>query len=152
MESELFGHKKGSFTGATQDKQGLILSAHGGSLFLDEIAELPLSMQVKLCVPCRRKIRPVGSDQEIDVDFRVISASHQDLELLVQQARFRQDLFSASMSWILFCLRYVNAAKISCYWQITSFKKLVKSGSSCKINFFESRTVFTTTVFPRKCA
>lgn len=94
MESELFGHKKGSFTGATQDKQGLILSAHGGSLFLDEIAELPLSMQVKLLRAVQeKKIRPVGSDQEIDVDFRVISASHQDLDLLVQQGKFRQDLF-----------------------------------------------------------
>lgn len=94
MESELFGHKKGSFTGATQDKQGLIQSAHGGSLFLDEIAELPLSMQVKLLRAVQEKrIRPVGSDSEIDVDFRVISASHQDLESLVQQGRFRQDLF-----------------------------------------------------------
>jgi two-component system, NtrC family, response regulator PilR len=94
MESELFGHKKGSFTGATQDKQGLILSAHGGSLFLDEIAELPLSMQVKLLRAVQEKrIRPLGSDTEIDVDFRVISASHQDLEALVQQGRFRQDLF-----------------------------------------------------------
>ncbi|CAB1219432.1 Transcriptional regulatory protein ZraR [Acinetobacter bouvetii] len=94
MESELFGHKKGSFTGATQDKQGLIQSAHGGSLFLDEVAELPLSMQVKLLRAVQEKrIRPVGSDTEIDVDFRVISASHQDLEALVQQGRFRQDLF-----------------------------------------------------------
>ncbi|RKG33515.1 sigma-54-dependent transcriptional regulator [Acinetobacter tianfuensis] len=94
MESELFGHKKGSFTGATQDKQGLIQSAHGGSLFLDEIAELPLSMQVKLLRAVQEKrIRPVGSDQEIDVDFRIISASHQDLDALVQQGRFRQDLF-----------------------------------------------------------
>ncbi|AXY55482.1 sigma-54-dependent Fis family transcriptional regulator [Acinetobacter chinensis] len=94
MESELFGHKKGSFTGATQDKQGLIQSAHGGSLFLDEIAELPLSMQVKLLRAVQEKrIRPIGSEAEIDVDFRVISASHQDLEELVQQGRFRQDLF-----------------------------------------------------------
>ena len=94
MESELFGHKKGSFTGATQDKQGLIQSAHGGSLFLDEIAELPLSMQVKLLRAVQEKrIRPVGADHEIDVDFRIISASHQDLDGLVQQGRFRQDLF-----------------------------------------------------------
>ena len=94
MESELFGHKKGSFSGATQDKQGLIQSAHGGSLFLDEIAELPLTMQVKLLRAVQEKrIRPVGSDTEIDVDFRVISASHQDLDALVQQGRFRQDLF-----------------------------------------------------------
>ncbi|MBP7793614.1 MAG: sigma-54-dependent Fis family transcriptional regulator, partial [Acinetobacter sp.] len=90
MESELFGHKKGSFTGATQDKQGLIQSAHGGSLFLDEIAELPLNMQVKLLRAVQEKrIRPVGSDTEIDVDFRVISASHQDLESMVYQGRFR---------------------------------------------------------------
>ncbi|MEX5440406.1 sigma-54 dependent transcriptional regulator [Acinetobacter indicus] len=94
MESEFFGHKKGSFTGAAQDKQGLIQSAHGGSLFLDEIAELPLNMQVKLLRAVQEKrIRPVGSGTEIDVDFRIISASHQDLEALVQQGRFRQDLF-----------------------------------------------------------
>jgi two-component system response regulator PilR (NtrC family) len=94
MESELFGHKKGSFTGATQDKQGLIQSAHGGSLFLDEIAELPLNMQVKLLRAVQEKrIRPVGSEHEIDVDFRVISASHQDLDALVQQGKFRHDLF-----------------------------------------------------------
>ena len=94
LESELFGHKKGSFTGATQDKQGLIQSAHGGSLFLDEIAELPLNMQVKLLRAVQEKaIRPIGSETEIDVDFRVISASHQDLESLVQQGKFRQDLF-----------------------------------------------------------
>lgn len=94
MESELFGHKKGSFTGATQDKQGLIQSAHGGSLFLDEIAELPLTMQVKLLRAVQeKKIRPVGSDHEIDVDFRVISASHQDMDALVQQGKFRHDLF-----------------------------------------------------------
>ena len=94
IESELFGHKKGSFTGALQDKQGLILSAHGGSLFLDEIAELPLNMQVKLLRAVQeKKIRPIGSDQEIDVNFRIISASHQNLKQLLQQGKFRQDLF-----------------------------------------------------------
>lgn len=94
MESELFGHKKGSFSGANQDKQGLIQAAHGGSLFLDELAELPLSMQVKLLRAVQeKKIRPIGSDQEIEVDFRIISATHQNLEQLVQQGKFRQDLF-----------------------------------------------------------
>lgn len=94
MESELFGHKKGSFPHANEDKQGLIQSADGGSLFLDEIAELPLAMQVKLLRAVQeKKVRPVGADKEIDVDFRIISASHQDLELLVQQGKFRQDLF-----------------------------------------------------------
>ncbi|MHA3104497.1 sigma-54-dependent transcriptional regulator [Acinetobacter sp. ANC 3791] len=94
MESELFGHKKGSFTNATQDKQGLIQAAHGGSLFLDEIAELPMNMQVKLLRAVQeKKIRPIGSDVEIAVDFRIISATHQNLEALIQQGKFRQDLF-----------------------------------------------------------
>ena len=94
MESELFGHVKGCFSGATQDKQGLILAADGGSLFLDEIAELSLSMQAKLLRAVQeKKIRPLGSDKEIEVDFRIISASHQNIEERVQQGKFRQDLF-----------------------------------------------------------
>ena len=94
IESELFGHKKGSFTGANQDKLGLIQSADGGSLFLDEVAELPLTMQVKLLRAVQeKKIRPVGTDHEIPVDFRIISATHQNLEKLIQNGEFRQDLF-----------------------------------------------------------
>lgn len=94
LESEFFGHKKGSFTGANHDKQGLIQAAEGGTLFLDEIADLPLNMQVKLLRAIQEKtIRPIGADKEIPVDFRIISASHQDLERLVSQGRFRQDLF-----------------------------------------------------------
>lgn len=94
MESELFGHKKGCFSGATQDKQGLIQAANGGTLFLDEIAELSLAMQAKLLRAVQeKKIRPLGSDTEIDVDFRIISASHQDIEALVEQGKFRHDLF-----------------------------------------------------------
>ena len=94
LESEFFGHKKGSFTGANHDKQGLIQAAEGGTLFLDEIADLPLNMQVKLLRAIQEKtIRPIGGDKEIPVDFRIISASHQDLERLVSQGRFRQDLF-----------------------------------------------------------
>lgn len=94
MESELFGHKKGSFTGANQDKLGLIQAADGGSLFLDEIAELPMNMQVKLLRAVQeKKVRPIGTDNEIPVDFRIISATHQDLEYLIQEGKFRQDLF-----------------------------------------------------------
>lgn len=94
MESELFGHVKGCFSGATEDKLGLIQTADGGSLFLDEIAELSLAMQAKLLRAVQeKKVRPLGSDKEIEVDFRMISASHQNLELLVQQGKFRQDLF-----------------------------------------------------------
>lgn len=94
MESELFGHKKGCFSGATQDKQGLIQTADGGTLFLDEIAELSLSMQAKLLRAVQeKKIRPLGSETEIEVDFRIISASHQDIQALVEQGKFRHDLF-----------------------------------------------------------
>lgn len=94
MESEFFGHKKGSFTGAVVDKKGLFQTAEGGTLFLDEVAELPLAMQVKLLRAIQEKsIRPVGSDTEIPVDTRILSASHRDLLELVNQGAFRQDLF-----------------------------------------------------------
>jgi len=94
MESEFFGHKKGSFTGAVADKKGLFQAAEGGTLFLDEVAELPLAMQVKLLRAIQEKsIRPIGSDSEISVDTRILSASHKDLLELVHSGDFRQDLF-----------------------------------------------------------
>ncbi|NGX15242.1 sigma-54 dependent transcriptional regulator [Wenzhouxiangella sp. XN24] len=94
MESELFGHLKGSFTGATADHEGLIRSAEGGTVLLDEIAELPLLMQVKLLrVIQERAVRPVGGNQEIPVDVRFLSATHQDLGALVADGRFREDLY-----------------------------------------------------------
>jgi two-component system response regulator PilR (NtrC family) len=94
VESELFGHKKGSFTGAISDKEGLFQAAVGGTLFLDEIADLPLATQVKLLRAIQEKrVRPVGSQHEIAVDARIISASHRDLTVEVEQGRFRQDLF-----------------------------------------------------------
>ncbi|RLA47173.1 MAG: sigma-54-dependent Fis family transcriptional regulator [Gammaproteobacteria bacterium] len=94
MESEFFGHKKGSFTGAYQDKQGLFQAANGGTLFLDEVADLPLPMQVKLLRGIQEKaIRPLGADAEIPVDVRILSASHKNLSREVELNRFRQDLF-----------------------------------------------------------
>ncbi len=94
MESELFGHRKGSFTGATADRRGLFQAAHGGSLFLDEVADLPLPVQVKLLRAVQeRAVRPVGATREEPVDVRIISASHKDLGRCVQEGRFRQDLF-----------------------------------------------------------
>jgi len=94
MESEFFGHKKGSFSGATDNKIGLFQAAHGGTLFLDEVADLPLSMQVKLLRALQEKtIRPVGCQQEQAVDVRVLSATHKDLNKEVAAGRFRQDLF-----------------------------------------------------------
>jgi two-component system, NtrC family, response regulator PilR len=94
MESEFFGHKKGSFTGAVADKPGLFQIAHGGTLFLDEVAELPLHMQVKLLRAIQEKsIRPVGGQREIPVDVRILSATHRNLAALIKEGRFRQDLF-----------------------------------------------------------
>jgi two-component system response regulator PilR (NtrC family) len=94
MESEFFGHKKGSFTGATEDKQGFFQAADGGTLFLDEVADLPLTMQVKLLRAIQeKKVRPIGSQIEIDVDVRILSASHKNLEQMVDTGDFRQDLF-----------------------------------------------------------
>ena len=94
MESEFFGHKKGSFTGAVADKDGLFKVADGGTLFLDEVAELPQHMQVKLLRAIQEKVvRPVGSETEINVDIRILSATNCDLSTLVDQGSFRQDLF-----------------------------------------------------------
>lgn len=94
MESEFFGHKKGSFTGATADKAGLFQAADGGTLFLDEVAELPLHMQVKLLRAIQEKaVRPVGAQSELPVDVRILSATHKDLAQLVEDGEFRQDLF-----------------------------------------------------------
>jgi len=94
MESELFGHKKGSFTGAVADKQGLIQAAEGGTLFLDEIADLPLHMQVKLLRVIQEKcVRPVGESREFPIDVRILSATHKDLAALVAEGKFREDLY-----------------------------------------------------------
>jgi len=94
MESELFGHKRGSFTGAIADKKGLVQSAEGGTLFLDEVADLPLHMQVKLLRVVQEKtVRPVGESREETVDVRILSATHKNLADLVAQGLFREDLY-----------------------------------------------------------
>jgi two-component system, NtrC family, response regulator PilR len=94
MESEFFGHKRGSFTGAVADKKGLVQSAEGGTLFLDEVADLPLHMQVKLLRVIQEKsVRPVGETSEQPVDVRLLSATHKNLVDLVAAGSFREDLF-----------------------------------------------------------
>ncbi|HMT38312.1 MAG: sigma-54-dependent Fis family transcriptional regulator [Xanthomonadales bacterium] len=94
MESEFFGHKKGSFTGAHADKPGLFQAAEGGTLFLDEVAELPMHMQVKLLRAIQEKsVRPVGANGEVPVDVRILSATHKNLAALVDEGRFRHDLY-----------------------------------------------------------
>jgi len=94
IESELFGHRKGAFTGATADRIGRFEQAHGGTIFLDEIGDLPLDMQVKLLrVLQERVVDPIGSMHPTKIDVRVIAATHRDLELEVQAGRFREDLY-----------------------------------------------------------
>jgi two-component system response regulator PilR (NtrC family) len=94
MESEFFGHQKGSFTGAVADKEGLFQAADGGTLFLDEVADLPLHMQVKLLRAIQEKaIRPVGAANESSIDVRILSATHKGLSRLVDEGKFRQDLY-----------------------------------------------------------
>jgi two-component system response regulator PilR (NtrC family) len=94
MESELFGHRKGAFTGAHADKEGLFQNANGGTLFLDEVAELPLHLQVKLLRVIQEKsVRPVGANSELPLDVRILSATHKNLAALVEEGRFRHDLY-----------------------------------------------------------
>jgi two-component system response regulator PilR (NtrC family) len=94
VESEFFGHRKGSFTGAVNDKAGLVQYARDGTLFLDEIADLPLAMQVKLLrVIQEKKVRPVGASQEESVDVRILSATHKNLSKMVADGEFREDLY-----------------------------------------------------------
>ncbi len=94
IESELFGHIRGSFTGATHDRKGAFEAARGGTIFLDEIGDLPLSLQPKLLRALENKeIRPVGSDRTVETDVRVLAATHKDLNLMVLQGRFREDLY-----------------------------------------------------------
>ncbi|NOX69294.1 MAG: sigma-54-dependent Fis family transcriptional regulator [Gammaproteobacteria bacterium] len=94
MESEFFGHRKGSFTGAVNDKAGLLQTASGGTLFLDEIADLPLSMQVKLLrVIQEQTVRPIGAEREETVNVRILSATHKHLAEQVRAGEFREDLF-----------------------------------------------------------
>ena len=94
MESELFGHIQGAFTGAYKDRVGKFQAAHGGTIFLDEISTMPLNLQVKLLrVLQEKQFEPVGSNQTIDCDIRVIAATNSNLEKEVQEKKFREDLF-----------------------------------------------------------
>ncbi|WEF29265.1 two-component system response regulator GlrR [Klebsiella aerogenes] len=94
LESELFGHARGAFTGAVSNREGLFQAAEGGTLFLDEIGDMPVALQVKLLrVLQERKVRPLGSNRDIDINVRIISATHRDLPKAMARGEFREDLF-----------------------------------------------------------
>ncbi len=119
LESELFGHKKGAFTGATQDRKGLIEEADGGTLFIDEIANLPIDMQSKFMrVLQESEVRPLGANRPKKVNVRIVSASSQSLRKLVEAGQFREDLFSGCMFTRFMSRPFESATRILRCWPI----------------------------------
>ena len=130
IESELFGYEKGAFTGALKSKAGLFQSANGGTIFLDEIGELPLELQAKLLrVLQEKEIRPVGSNQKIKVDVRVIAASNRDLEAEYRNGTFRKDLYFRLNVVAVHCRRCANAAPTFPCWRTGFWTAMLRASA-----------------------
>ncbi len=141
LESELFGHVKGSFTGASRSYMGLFQSAHKGTLFLDEIGDMPLHLQVKLLrVLQERQIRPVGSTTSVPVDVRIISATHRNLEEAIEIGQFREDLFYR-LNVIGLELPPLHDRKEDIPILVESFIKILASGNEGKVQGFTPKAM-----------
>lgn len=141
LESELFGHVKGSFTGASKSYMGLFQSAHKGTLFLDEIGDMPLHLQVKLLrVLQERQIRPVGSTTSVPVDVRIISATHRNLEEAIESGQFREDLFYR-LNVIGLELPPLHDRKEDIPILVESFIKILASGNAGKVQGFTPKAM-----------
>ncbi|MBB1460058.1 sigma-54-dependent Fis family transcriptional regulator, partial [Pseudoalteromonas sp. SG41-8] len=131
LESELFGHKKGAFTGAIKDHQGLFQQAQGGTLFLDEIGDMPLNLQVKLLRVLQEKtIRPVGFEEEIPIDVRIVSATHKNLPDAIANQQFREDLYYrlnvVNLKLPPLCERREDVSLLAQYFSATIAKRMNK--------------------------
>lgn len=136
LESELFGHRKGSFTGAIKDHEGLFLAAAGGTLFLDEIGDMPLALQAKLLrVLQENTVRPVGSTEDISVDVRVISATHKNLEESMEKKEFREDLYYR-LNVVSIDIPPLNERREDIPLLIQHFLKVINEKSGKKITAF----------------
>ena len=129
LESELFGHKKGAFTGAVKDHQGLFQQAQGGTLFLDEIGDMPLNLQVKLLRVLQEKtIRPVGFQEEIPIDVRIVSATHKNLPEAIKNQQFREDLYYrlnvVNLKLPLLCERREDISLLAQYFSASIAKRM----------------------------
>lgn len=123
IESELFGHEKGAFTGANQIRQGRFEQADGGTLFLDEIGDMPLDVQTRLLrVLADGQFYRIGGYAPVKVDVRIIAATHQHLEVRVQEGSFAKICFTASTSSVFTCPHYANGVRIFLAWRATSSK------------------------------
>lgn len=133
MESEFFGYRKGSFTGADQDREGFFQAAHGGTLFLDEVADLPLLMQVKLLRAIQEKaVRRIGDQQENAVNVRIICATHKNLEREVAEGRFRQDLYYR-LNIVAIVMPPLRELREDLSYLISKLLKTIEGGANAKI-------------------